>query len=278
MVDISLVYLCGGISSRFGGEIKQFAIVGPNGETLIEYSILQAIKSLKEAEINIQIKNIIFIVSEKTSQKFHDFFSENSYMGIDILYAYQDYDKNSRDRPWGTADAFSCLKGIVVDPFIICNGDDIYGDEAFKISYIFLNQNRLSGNAAVAYTLNNLLPENPEETVNRGIFTLDTDFNIIGIKELLNISRNTLDENILDSKGSVNFMCLRPEVVDMVYEKNIKFKEDHKSDRQIEHFLPEVLSDLIKEGRLSMTCLTSSQKMVGITRPTDLEYVRSYLL
>ena len=112
-----------GLSSRFGGMIIQFAEIGPNEEPLIEYSMNQAIKA--------GISKIVFIVGDLTKKPFQEKFS-SSYKNIKIEYTFQTYDKKERDKPWGTLDAISTIKNNVNCPFIICNGDDIYGENSFK--------------------------------------------------------------------------------------------------------------------------------------------------
>ena len=118
MKDIALVYMVAGMSSRFGGKIKQFAKVGPEGETLIEYSLNQAIPA--------GFTKIVFIVGNKTEKPFKEMFGD-SYKGIPIKYASQNFDSASRDKPWGTTDALCSAKELLDCPFIICNGDDLYG-------------------------------------------------------------------------------------------------------------------------------------------------------
>jgi len=94
--DISVCFLCAGVSSRFNGKIKQFAVVGINGETLMEVSLNQALKA--------GFSKIVFIVGNKTEIPFREKFG-NSYKGIPVFYAVQKFDENERDKPWGTADA-----------------------------------------------------------------------------------------------------------------------------------------------------------------------------
>mgnify|MGYP001614605345 FL=1 len=123
-MDIALVYMVAGLSSRFGGKIKQFAKVGPKGETIIEYSLNQALPE--------GFTKIIFIVGNKTEKPFRDMFGE-SYKGIPIFYSQQKFNEEEREKPWGTADALCSAKDVINCPFVVCNGDDIYGAETFRI-------------------------------------------------------------------------------------------------------------------------------------------------
>ena len=119
-----VVYMVAGLSARFGGKIKQFAKIGPNDETLIEISVNQALKA--------GFDKIIFIVGEKTEAPFKEKFGEE-HKGISVKYALQTYDPKFRDRPWGAADALCVAKNLIDDSFVVCNGDDLYGEETFRI-------------------------------------------------------------------------------------------------------------------------------------------------
>ena len=122
MREIALVYMVAGLSSRFGGKPKAFAKVGANGELLIDYSLAQALKG--------DFSKIIFVVSEKTRALFFAKFG-NSYKGIPVYYALQEFDSVKRQKPWGTVDALCSAKEFLNCPFVVCNGDDLYGEEVF---------------------------------------------------------------------------------------------------------------------------------------------------
>ena len=110
-----LVYMVAGMSSRFGGRAKQMAKVGPNDETLIEYSVKQALLC--------DFSKIIFITNPKTEHLFIEIFGYK-YNGINVEYIRQIYDLNKRDRPWGTADAICSIRNNITEEFIMLNGDD----------------------------------------------------------------------------------------------------------------------------------------------------------
>jgi dTDP-glucose pyrophosphorylase len=259
-----LVYLCGGIGSRFEGGIKQFAKIGPNGESLIEYSINQALKALNVGNI----RKIIFIVSVNTIGPFMNFFGD-TYKGIPIEYINQIYDTKQRTKPWGTADALASLKGHINDRFILCNGDDIYGEDAFRQCKEYIEKG-CGKNIAIGYKLIELLPDTG--TVNRGVFTVDGN-KITKIREWIGISRET-SEKLDGLYGSVNFMCLEPKVVDYISDMNDKFKERNKENKTIEHLLPEAISELIEKGIIEMEIIISTGNCIGITRKDDIEYVK----
>jgi len=164
--DIAVVYMVAGVSSRFGGKIKQFAKVGVNGETLIESSLNQAIKA--------GFTKIIFVVGNKTEGPFKKMFGGN-YRGIPVFYASQKFDEGKRDRPWGTGDALVSAKSLVNCPFVVCNGDDLYGERTFKILANHAMDNYEEGTAAtIGYRLINVL--SAKGNVNRAIFKTNAGY------------------------------------------------------------------------------------------------------
>ncbi len=266
MKKAAVVYMVAGISSRFMGKIKQFATVGPDGESLIEYSLNQAIKA--------GFSKIIFIVGNKTEQPFKEKFG-NSYKNILIFYAYQKYDERKRDRPWGTGDALCSAKGLLDCPFVVCNGDDIYGEESFKILFNhFQNQ---KDEATLGYRLVNAIPETGK--IHRGIFQIDKGGYVESIQETFNIEKsNLLASNLKpDDLCSMNIFALHPEVISLL-EKNLEiFKKEKENDRKTEFLLPTEISRLIKEGRIRMKIYPTSSSWFGITNPEDEEIVRGML-
>ncbi len=264
MKKITIAYMVAGISSRFQGKIKQFAKIGPKGERLIEYSLNQALSA--------GFNQIIFIVGNLTEKPFKEKFG-NQYKGIPIKYVLQRYDSKKRNKPWGTLDAICQIKKVINSPFVICNGDDLYGKESFKILANHLKNKKTS--ATLGYNLLKVLPE--KGYVNRGIFETKEN-KIVSIKEILNISK----ENFL-SKGlnentttSMNIFAFQPEILKKLNKKLIKFKKENKNNRDIECYLPTELSNLIKEG-LVIEIYPTPDNWVGITNPEDEFKVRELL-
>ncbi len=262
--EIALVYMVAGISSRFMGKIKQFAKVGPSGETLIEYSLKQALPS--------GFSKIVFIVGNKTEKPFKEKFG-NSYEGIPIYYASQFYDESLRDKPLGTTDALCSAKPFLDCPFVVCNGDDLYGKNSFRILIEHLGNN--NNCAAIGFDLKSVLPE--EGRVNRGIFRQNNGY-ITDLKEMIGIGKSdigiTLDKETL---CSMNVFALQPEVLDELQVILRKFKEEHENDRKIEALLPEDIARLIKDKKISMKLYPTPDLWLGVTNPGDEETVRKKL-
>lgn len=265
MEKITIVYMVAGISSRFKGKIKQFAKIGPQGETLIEYSLKQALSA--------GFNEIIFIVGNLTEEPFKKMFG-NQYKGIPIKYAIQKYDPTKRNKPWGTLDSICQIKDIVKSPFIVCNGDDLYGEQSFKILANHLREK--TTNATLGYNLLKVLPEKGD--VNRGIFELKEN-KVTSIKEILNISKENLSSKGLNENttASMNIFAFQPEILDSLDKKLIKFKEQNKGNKDIECFLPTELNNLIKKQGLIIELYPTPDKWIGITNPEDEFKVREII-
>jgi len=257
MKDMTIVYLVAGISSRFKGKIKQFAKVGPQGETLIEYSLKQALSA--------GFNEIIFIVGNLTEKPFKEMFGDQ-YKGIPVKYALQKYDSQERNRPWGTLDALCQIKDIVKSPFVVCNGDDLYGEQSFKILTNHLREKRT--NATLGYNILKVLSENGY--VNRGIFEVRGN-KVTSIKETLKINKENLFSKGLNENTTVsmNIFAFQPEILDKFNKVLIEFKEQHRGNKEIECFLPVELGNLIKKGELTVEIHPTPNKWVGITNPGD---------
>lgn len=266
MSDITIVYPVAGLSSRFGGKIKQFARVGVNGETLIEISVRQAIKA--------GFNKIIFIVGNKTEKQFKERFG-NKYLGVPVKYASQFYNPEIRDKPWGTTDAICSAKELIEGPFVFCNGDDIYGENTFKILFEHIKDSEES--AGIGYKLEDALPE--MGNVNRGIFSVDERGYVTKIVETFNIEKLKLKEKNLtpETPCSQNIFTLNPEILEMLNQILIKFKQEHEGDRRIECLLPSDLSTLIESEKIKMKLYKTPDKWIGVTNPEDEETVREWI-
>ncbi len=264
--DIAIVYMVAGLSSRFLGKIKQFAVVGPNGETLIEVSMNQAIKA--------GFTKIIFIVGNKTETPFKEKFG-NHCKGVPIFYASQKYDEKNRDKPWGTGDALCSAKNIIGCPFVVCNGDDIYGENAFKILFNHLKNS--NEEATLGYKLIDSIPDIGK--THRAIFQQDKNNYVKDLKETFNIEKSNLNATNTkpDDLCSMNIFALHPETIQLLNKALEIFKKQNKEDRKIEFLLPSEISRLIKDKKIRMKLYPVSEKWLGITNPEDEEVVKEKL-
>lgn len=267
MQEIALVYPVAGLSSRFQGRIKQLSIVGPNNETLIEYSIKQALQA--------GFTKIIFIVGEKTEQPFKELFKDN-YKGIPIEYVKQTFNPKERDKPWGTIDALCTLLPIIKTPFISCNGDDLYGKEAFQILTNHLRQNP-NQNAAIGYKLSNTFEGT--EKGNRAIFQTDKNNNVQKITETFDIEKDNYHKTNTkpDDLVSMNIWALNQQALSLLNRQLKIFKEQNKNNRTAECLLPNELSNLCKNNLIKMKLYPTNTATIGITYPGDEEKIRKLL-
>lgn len=260
---VVLVYMVGGLSSRFGG-IKQLCLVGPNNETLLEISIKQALKE--------PFSKIIFITNIKTEHLFRKLIKDE-YCNTPVQYITQSYDTTKRIRPWGTTDAICCLLDKVNEPFILVNSDDIYGEDAFKQGYRYLNttSNNFIG---VTYLKNTI---SGKELINRGIVEINNNTDkVISLKETLDINIDTNPE-YLDKMCNVNFLCLQPSVLILLNKILIKFKEQHSENNKIEALLPDHLNYLIKGNYINLHYFTIKDNIVSLTYPSDVDKVKEFI-
>lgn len=253
---VVLVYLVAGMSSRFGGNVKQMAIVGPEKETLIEYSVKQALHN--------KFNKIIFITNKKTEHLFREIFG-NNYMGTDIMYVEQKYDTHIRDRPWGTTDAICSINGLINEPFIMVNGDDLYGEKTFKQGFELLyNSNNVNFIGSVK--MEKLVPIDGK-SVNRGVIFVN-ERNVIAMKEMLNINIHNNSE-LLKEYGNVNFICMHPHVLTNLQYILDEFRNDNQNNRSIECLLPDSLDTLIRNKKIAMEYFEITEEILGITHPGD---------
>jgi len=221
----TLVILAAGIASRYGS-MKQIQSFGPSGETIMDYSIYDAVHA--------GFKKVVFIIREDFADDFKAIFEPKLKGKIETAYVYQKLTSFTNDRripdervkPWGTAHAILCCEGTVNEPFAVINADDFYGRDAFQKAYNFTH-NKCNDEhfSVIAYQLANTLSE--YGSVSRGVISTNERNEMTGIIERLKIYRKdgkiVDDENGTyvelqpDTKVSMNFFLLRA----LVY-KNVR--------------------------------------------------------
>ncbi len=260
---VALVYMAAGISSRCNGKIKALVPV-LNEKTLIDASLEQALKS--------GFDKIIFIVSRKTEQAFKEKFKDKI-NGIPVFYALQEYDE-TRDKPWGTVDAVVSASKLLDSSFVVCNTDDLYGEETFKLLYQAAAKKE---NAVIGFKLINTLPREGE--VNRALFKAQDNL-VKSLKEgygwsMENLSTRGIDKNSL---CSMNIFAFNLEVLDLLEKDLTDFKLNNKDDRKIELILCTEINKLISENKIQVKLYPSEDKVMGITNPGDEVLVREALI
>src|SRR5690606_16118641 len=214
----TLLILAAGMASRYGS-MKQIQSFGPGGETIMDYSVYDAIRE--------GFGKIVFIIRKEFYENFSAIFNEKLKGKAEVEYVFQELDSYTngyntpaeRTKPWGTAHAVLCAKEAVKEPFAVINADDFYGRNAFKTAADFLRGQCDENNyGIVGYTLEETL--SGYGTVNRGVCKVDANNRLIAITERLNISKQgsvaVCDDGIepgslpLNSNVSMNFWCFSP--------------------------------------------------------------------
>ena len=183
----TLLVLAAGMGSRYGG-LKQLDGFGPNGETIIDYSIYDAIEA--------GFGKIVFIIREHFKTEFSKIFSKKYGDKVEISYVSQELNvlpikykvPDTRKKPWGTGHAVWVARNDIDGPFAVINGDDYYGKNAFKDMITFFN-NDDQNYCVMGYYLKNTLSDHG--TVNRGVCYTDDDNNLTKVLECTKIQRNS---------------------------------------------------------------------------------------
>ena len=280
----TLVILAAGMASRYGS-MKQIEGFGPAGETIMDYSIYDAIRS--------GFGKVVFIIRKNFADNFRAIFDPKLKGKIEIEYVFQEMDRFTdgfsipaeRTKPWGTAHAVLCAKDAVREPFAVINADDFYGDNAFATAAGFLdtacNPDRY---AIVGYDLVRTLSEHG--TVNRGVCGLNEKGELATITERINIARK--DQRIvcedglqpaelaLDTKVSMNFWCFDPSYFAYAEKLFRKFMEQYGSELKSEFFIPLVADQFIADGG-TVDILPTTSNWFGVTYKEDAPFVQQSL-
>lgn len=280
----SLVILAAGMASRYGS-MKQVEGFGPSGETIMDYSIYDAIRA--------GFGKVVFIIRREFADNFKAIFEPRLSGKIETAYVYQQLDSytngflpaEERTKPWGTAHAVLCAMDVVKGPFAVINADDFYGCNAFQQAADFLNTGCNEKNyAIVGYDLLRTLSEHG--TVNRGVCALDTNGNLAGIRERINISKKDgrivcddgqePEELSLDTRVSMNFWCFDVSYFSYTGQLFADFLATYGKELKSEFFIPLVADQFIKEGgRVEIIPTTSN--WFGVTYKEDAPYVAASL-
>src|SRR6186713_3279509 len=284
---ISLVVLAAGMGSRYGG-LKQMDAFGPNGETIIDYSLYDA----QRAGFN----HVVFIVREYFADAFKAVFDPKMKGRMEVDYVYQELINvphsvdipADREKPWGTGHAIWVAHEKINGPFAVINADDYYGPESYVTLYDFLNEQRDKEEySVVGYKLDNTLSEHG--AVNRGVCEVDDDGYLKHITECKQIIRD--DNGVIsypDEDGSVNLLNADdPVSMNMwgFYPSYFKFFEQqfdeflkkNLSDLKSEYYIPTLIDHLIISGKRQTKVLHCDAEWFGVTYREDKEFVSERL-
>ncbi len=280
----TLVILAAGMASRYGS-MKQMEGFGPSGETIMDYSIYDAIRA--------GFDKVVFIIRRDFADNFKAAFEPRLKGKIKLGYVYQELSAFTeghtipadRTKPWGTAHAVLCAKDEVREPFAVINADDFYGRDAFQKAYDFLTgQSNKDTYSIIGYDLMKTLSDNG--TVNRGVCQVDAAGNLTSIAERLNIAykdgKVTCDDNQaphelpLHTAVSMNFWCFDPSVFEFSLNLFRDFLDKQVNVPKSEFFIPIVADAFINKGGAIKVIPTSAQ-WFGVTYKEDAPEVKKSL-
>lgn len=278
----TLLILAAGMGSRYGG-IKQMDSFGPSGETIIDYSIYDAIQS--------GFGKIVFIIRKDFAEAFKSIFEQKLKGKVETDYVMQEMDSytngfklsGERIKPWGTAHAVLCAKDVIHEPFAVINADDFYGRDAFEKATKFLKE-QVSSNVwcIIGYQLSKTLSENG--TVSRGVCQVDENGNLVSIAERVKIypegNKIVYEENDTktklpaDTSVSMNFWCFHQHSFDYIQKLFQKFLRENGDKPKAEFFIPIVGDAFIKEKDGKIKVIQTSSQWFGVTYKEDAPSVK----
>ncbi|MBQ7195732.1 MAG: nucleotidyltransferase [Bacteroidales bacterium] len=284
----TLLVLAAGMGSRYGG-LKQMDGLGPNQETIIDYSIYDAVQA--------GFGKVVYIVREYFREQFEQSVKEK-YSGVKCLdgeplqfqFVIQELDKiparftlnPERQKPWGTAHAVLMAKDVIKEPFAVINGDDFYGKESFKILGDWLRAHEGSEGvySIVGFELDNTLSESGG--VSRGICSYDAGQHLTDIAEHLNIAKGadgvvrgdnsvTGEHVVLDGKAlcSMNMWGFTPDYFTKSEKIFEAFLDENINELKKEFYIPFAIDCMIKSGEGKCDVLSTPSHWFGVTYKED---------
>ena len=281
----TLLILAAGMASRYGS-MKQVQSFGPGGETIMDYSIYDAIRS--------GFGKIVFIIRRDFADDFKAIFEPKLKGRIAVDYVYQEMDAfingftvpADRKKPWGTAHAVLCAKNAIQEPFAAINADDFYGHDAFQKAHDFLvNESRENFYSIIGYELVKTLSEHG--SVSRGVCDVDKQNFLIAINERTKIYKEA-DQIVYDEDGhkhtvssiaktSMNFWCFHPSFFEASEKMFLDFLKENINNSKSEFFIPIVADQFIKKGMGKIKVIPTSAQWFGVTYKEDAPIVEKSL-
>ena len=285
----TLFVLAAGMGSRYGG-LKQLDGLGPNGETIMDYSIFDALRG--------GFGKVVFVIRKDFEQDFRDKILSKYEGHIPCELVFQSIDDlpegftcpEGRTKPWGTNHAVLMGKDVIKEPFAVINADDFYGRESFAILADYLKglEGKENEYCMVGYRVGNTLSESG--SVARGVCETNAEKHLTSVVERTQIERR--DGKVMFKEGdtwtaiddnapvSMNMWGFTRSILDEIkagfpafLDKGIK-----ENPMKCEYFLPSVVSDLLAEGRATVRVLESEDKWYGVTykedKPVVMEAIR----
>lgn len=282
----TLLIMAAGMASRYGS-MKQIQQFGPGGETIMDYSIYDAIEA--------GFKKVVFIIREDFAEDFKNIFEPKLKGKIETEYVFQEMNAylgefsvpEGRTKPWGTSHAVLCAKKSVSEPFAVINADDFYGKDAFGKAHNFLlNDCDEKTFALIGYELGNTLSEHG--SVSRGVSEVDNNNNLVQIVERLKVyeekgeivyedgdgSKHEIPENF---KASMNFWCFHPSLFTFLEKGFHEFLKKNIDNPKSEFLIPHSADRFIKNGLGVIKVIPTAAQWFGVTYKEDAPVVKRRL-
>ena len=276
MTSPTLVVLAAGMGSRYGG-LKQIDPVGPCGETIIDYSIYDALRA--------GFGKLVFVIRKDIEQNFRQVVGARFESRIAVEYVFQEMDMlprgfsvpPGRTKPWGTTHAILAAASAVHEPFAVINADDFYGMQSYRVLASHLRSGT-QDYAMVGFVLRNTLSD--FGAVSRGICQVSDDGALHGVVELTHIQRDGQGASNTDATGrvtrlagdeivSMNMWGFTPAIFSQLQQKFQSFLVLNGADTRSESYLPTAVNELVLDGMARVKVLRSNDTSFGFTYCED---------
>lgn len=273
----TLFVLAAGMGSRYGG-LKQLDALGPNGETIMDYSIYDAVRA--------GFGKVVFVIRHDFEVDFREKVLSKYEGHVDVDVVFQDIDAlpegykapDDRQKPWGTGHAVLMGKDSIHEPFAVINADDFYGRAAYEVIAKELSKKREKGDyCMVAFRVGNTVTENG--SVSRGVCSTDggkltgvVERTAITLGEDGKISFNDEDgvhELDFNTPVSMNFWGFTPDYFDYSEREFKAFLDEKINVPKSEFYIPSVVDTLIKNGEAAVEVLDTDSRWFGVTYADD---------
>jgi choline kinase len=277
---LTLLVLAAGIGSRYGG-IKQIDGFGPHGETIMDYSLFDAIRA--------GFTKVVFIVREEILETVKEKFASKLKGKIEVDFVIQSLDrlipnefKNpERVKPYGTGHAVLCARETIKEPFVVINADDFYGKDSFASMAKFFSEDKIGAHAMVGYTLKNVLSEHG--SVSRGVGETDADGFLKSVVERTTIViengkiiAKEKDGDLLlspDAPTSMNFWGFHPSMFELATSMFSEFLKNNNQNIKSEFYIPLIVNEMIHKNKGKVKVLGGGNIWFGVTYKEDKEAV-----
>ncbi|HJA88353.1 MAG TPA: nucleotidyltransferase [Candidatus Parabacteroides intestinavium] len=279
----TLFVLAAGMGSRYGG-LKQLDGLGPNGETIMDYSIFDAIRG--------GFGKLVFVIRKSFEKDFREKIVSKYENHIPVEVVFQDLNDlpagftcpEGRQKPWGTNHAVLMGKDVIKEPFAVINADDFYGRDSFAVIGKWLSgmEGKKNEYCMVGYRVGNTLSESG--AVARGVCETNAEGYLTGVVERTAIERIDGDIQFIDENGkkvvleentpvSMNMWGFTPDYFQYSEDYFVEFLKQNIGNLKCEYFIPLLVNDLITKGVATVKVLDTTSKWFGVTYAADRQSV-----